>query len=98
MNFKFGTGAERIAVLEDLRKPNVIFPPSWDSQLHKQKESTFRLFNQRYAEHKIEILCNQSSLGSYSISRRNAPLQLSFHRVRFFLRAWKMIITRMLFV
>ena len=28
MNFEFNTGAERIAVLEDLRKPTIIFRPA----------------------------------------------------------------------
>ena len=40
MNFKFNTGAERIAVLEDLRKPTIIFPSSWDPHRNRQREST----------------------------------------------------------
>ncbi|KAF8880897.1 hypothetical protein CPB84DRAFT_1817292 [Gymnopilus junonius] len=38
MNFKFNTGAERIAVLEDLRKPAIIFPPGWDPNRTRQKD------------------------------------------------------------
>ncbi|KAK2467467.1 hypothetical protein APHAL10511_000322 [Amanita phalloides] len=38
MNYKFTTGAERIAVVEDLRKPGIFFPPSWDPQRRSQKE------------------------------------------------------------
>ena len=39
MNFPFSTGAERIAVIEDLRKPGVYFPPSWPTHLERQKKS-----------------------------------------------------------
>jgi len=39
MNFRFNTGAERIDVLEDLRKPAIIFPPTWDVQRPRQKDS-----------------------------------------------------------
>jgi hypothetical protein len=34
MSFQFNTGAERIAVLEDLRKPVIIFPPNLGLQSH----------------------------------------------------------------
>ena len=39
----FATGAERIKVLEDLRKPSIIFPDSWDSQRVHQKTSELSL-------------------------------------------------------
>lgn len=38
MNYQFSTGSERIAVLEDLRKPSIIFPVSWDPHRKSQKE------------------------------------------------------------
>ncbi|KAJ7121645.1 hypothetical protein C8R44DRAFT_622641 [Mycena epipterygia] len=38
MNYKFSTGAERIAVIEDLRDPLVIFPSGWDSRLTRQRQ------------------------------------------------------------
>ncbi|KAF9482948.1 hypothetical protein BDN70DRAFT_828321 [Pholiota conissans] len=38
MNFKFNTGAERIAVLEDLRKPTILFPAGWESHRTRQKD------------------------------------------------------------
>jgi hypothetical protein len=44
MNFKFNTGAERIAVLEDLRKPSVTFPSGWDTHRIRQKESALWSF------------------------------------------------------
>ena len=39
MNFRFNTGSERINVLEDLRKPTITFPPTWDLQKTRQKDS-----------------------------------------------------------
>lgn len=39
MNYSFSTGAERIAVLEDLRKAEVYFPRDWDLQRSRQKQS-----------------------------------------------------------
>ncbi|KAJ7186042.1 hypothetical protein C8R46DRAFT_937688 [Mycena filopes] len=38
MNYKFSTGSERIAVIEDLRQPLVIFPASWDPLLTRQRQ------------------------------------------------------------
>ncbi|KAF8625130.1 hypothetical protein AX15_005537 [Amanita polypyramis BW_CC] len=38
MNYKFTTGSERIAVIEDLRKPGIFFPPTWDSHRSRQRE------------------------------------------------------------
>lgn len=41
MNYSFSTGAERISVIEALRKPDVIFPESWDLLRINQRESEF---------------------------------------------------------
>jgi hypothetical protein len=41
MNYKFSTASERIAVLEDLRKPNIFFPASWEPRRSRQRESEF---------------------------------------------------------
>ncbi|KAF8345771.1 kinase-like domain-containing protein [Amanita rubescens] len=38
MNYKFSTGAERIAVIEGIRRPEPIFPPDWDPQRARQKD------------------------------------------------------------
>lgn len=38
MNYMFSTGAERIAVLEDLRKPQIIFPAGWEPHRARQRE------------------------------------------------------------
>ena len=48
MNYAFTTGAERIAVLEDIRKPGIYFPSGWDAHRTRQKESKF---------HVSKILC-----------------------------------------
>lgn len=39
MNYTFATGAERIHVIEDLRKPDVIFPSSWNPLYERQQQS-----------------------------------------------------------
>jgi hypothetical protein len=41
MNYAFTTGAERIAVLEDIRKPGIYFPSDWDVHRTRQRESKF---------------------------------------------------------
>ncbi|KAF8148631.1 kinase-like domain-containing protein [Crassisporium funariophilum] len=38
MNYSFTTGAERIAVLEDIRKPGIYFPSAWEPHRTRQKE------------------------------------------------------------
>ncbi|PPQ64064.1 hypothetical protein CVT24_008877 [Panaeolus cyanescens] len=38
MNYFFSTGSERIAVLEDLRRPSIIFPLSWDTHRTRQRD------------------------------------------------------------
>ncbi|KAF9267032.1 hypothetical protein L218DRAFT_920740 [Marasmius fiardii PR-910] len=38
MNFTFLTASERIFVLEHLRKPDIIFPESWNSNLSRQRQ------------------------------------------------------------
>jgi len=43
MNYAFSTGAERIAVIEDLRKPGTFFPPGWDPHRTRQRESLLRV-------------------------------------------------------
>lgn len=39
MNYFFSTGAERIAVIEDLRKKIMVFPVDWDAHRTRQRES-----------------------------------------------------------
>ena len=39
MNHAFSTGSERIAVLEGLRKPAIIFPNTWDPRRSRQRQS-----------------------------------------------------------
>ncbi|CCM05314.1 uncharacterized protein FIBRA_07528 [Fibroporia radiculosa] len=38
MNYMFSTGAERIAVLEDLRKSSILFPPTWEPHRTRQRQ------------------------------------------------------------
>ncbi|KAF8580136.1 Serine/threonine-protein kinase [Ramaria rubella] len=37
MNFSFSTQSERIAVLEDLRRPEIIFPNAWQGRLRQRQ-------------------------------------------------------------
>ena len=39
MNYSFSTGAERIAVIEDLRKKDISFPRDWDAHRTRQRQS-----------------------------------------------------------
>lgn len=44
MNYVFSTGAERIAVIEFLRRKDIVFPVDWDIHRTRQKQSMiFRL-------------------------------------------------------
>lgn len=36
MNYKFNTGAERVAVLQQLRQPEIIFPIDFDRPIQKK--------------------------------------------------------------
>ncbi|KAJ7163895.1 kinase-like domain-containing protein [Mycena crocata] len=38
MNYRFSTGAERIAVIEGLRQPLPAFPPTWDINMTRQRQ------------------------------------------------------------
>ncbi|KDQ55382.1 hypothetical protein JAAARDRAFT_37399 [Jaapia argillacea MUCL 33604] len=38
MNYFFSTGAERVAVIEDLRRPDIIFPPDWENHRGRQRQ------------------------------------------------------------
>ena len=49
MNYFFSTGAERIAVIEDLRKKDIVFPVDWDVHRTRQRQSLcLRLSSQSY--------------------------------------------------
>jgi translation initiation factor 2-alpha kinase 4 len=44
MNYTFSTRSERIAVIEDLRKPGIYFPRDWDPLRTQQRESELLVF------------------------------------------------------
>ncbi|KAG2365174.1 kinase-like domain-containing protein [Suillus spraguei] len=62
MNFSFATGAERIAVLEDLRKPEVYFPRDWDVHRASQKQIIAALLRHDPAERPTALELSQSPL------------------------------------
>ncbi|PFH46932.1 hypothetical protein AMATHDRAFT_7250 [Amanita thiersii Skay4041] len=62
MNYKFTTGAERIAVIEDLRKPGIFFPPTWDPQRTRQREIITWLLQHEPDDRPTALELSQSSL------------------------------------
>ncbi|KAG1802496.1 kinase-like domain-containing protein [Suillus variegatus] len=62
MNFLFSTGAERIAVLEDLRKPEVYFPRDWEPHRSSQKQIISALLRHDPAGRPSALELSQSSL------------------------------------
>ncbi|KAG8220630.1 kinase-like domain-containing protein [Butyriboletus roseoflavus] len=62
MNYPFSTGAERIAVIEDLRKPEVYFPRDWETHRTKQKEIISWLLRHDPAKRPSALELSQSSL------------------------------------
>jgi hypothetical protein len=55
MNFSFSTQSERIAVLEELGKPEVVFPDTWQGR-----------FQQRQSERHVANVCRMTSLTYFS--------------------------------
>lgn len=76
MNYSFSTGAERIRVIEDLRKPGIFFPPGWDPRRTRQRES------ERSPGFDSSRLtrCIQSSPGFYSTGQMIVPQHWSSPR------------------
>ncbi|KAG1908872.1 kinase-like domain-containing protein [Suillus fuscotomentosus] len=62
MNFLFSTGAERIAVLEDLRKQEVYFPRDWEPHRSSQKQIISALLRHDPAGRPSALELSQSSL------------------------------------
>ncbi|KAI9461114.1 hypothetical protein HD554DRAFT_2206776 [Boletus coccyginus] len=62
MNYPFSTGAERIAVIEDLRKPEVYFPRDWQAHRTKQKDIISWLLHHDPAKRPSALELSQSSL------------------------------------
>ncbi|TFK23737.1 other/PEK/GCN2 protein kinase [Coprinopsis marcescibilis] len=62
MNYRFSTGSERIFVLEEIRKPGVIFPSSWDHHRTRQKEIITWLLQHDPDKRPTAVELSQSSL------------------------------------
>ncbi|KAG6890525.1 hypothetical protein C0995_007725 [Termitomyces sp. Mi166 len=62
MNYTFSTGAERIAVIEDLRKPGIFFPDGWDPSRHRQREIITWLLQHRPEDRPTAVELSQSPL------------------------------------
>ncbi|TFK47428.1 Serine/threonine-protein kinase [Heliocybe sulcata] len=62
MNYMFSTGAERIAVIEMLRKPEIIFPSGWDPHRVRQREIIHWLLQHDPNERPSALELSQSPL------------------------------------
>ncbi|KAF8839726.1 Serine/threonine-protein kinase [Paxillus ammoniavirescens] len=62
MNYPFSTGAERITVIEDLRKPEVYFPRDWEAHRTRQKQIISWLLRHDPGERPSALEVSQSSL------------------------------------
>ncbi|KAG6856809.1 hypothetical protein H0H87_000506 [Tephrocybe sp. NHM501043] len=62
MNYAFSTGAERIAVIEDLRKAGIFFPREWDPSRHRQREIITWLLQHRPEDRPTASELSQSPL------------------------------------
>ncbi|KAG6330107.1 hypothetical protein ID866_8983 [Astraeus odoratus] len=62
MNYMFSTGSERIAVIEDLRKPEIYFPHDWDRHRTRQKDIITLLLHHDPAKRPSALELSQSSL------------------------------------
>ncbi|KAG6906897.1 hypothetical protein DXG01_011485 [Tephrocybe rancida] len=64
MNYTFATGAraERIAVIEDPRKPGIFFPSAWDPLRHRQREIIAWLLQRQPEDRPTASELSQSSL------------------------------------
>ena len=54
MNYTFSTGAERIAVLDGIRKPGIYFPTDWEIRRSRQRQSTSHI--RAYSIHTQSVL------------------------------------------
>ncbi|KAL4071177.1 kinase-like domain-containing protein [Scleroderma yunnanense] len=61
MNYMFSTGSERIAVIEDLRKPEVYFPQDWSPHRTRQKQIITWLLRHDPGERPTALELSQSS-------------------------------------
>ncbi|KAF9231990.1 hypothetical protein BU15DRAFT_90768 [Melanogaster broomeanus] len=62
MNYAFSTGAERIAVIEDIRKPEVYFPRDWEAHRTRQKQIISWLLRHDPAKRPSALELSQSAL------------------------------------
>ncbi|TFY68401.1 hypothetical protein EVJ58_g1031 [Rhodofomes roseus] len=62
MNYMFSTGAERIVVLEDLRKPGIYFPASWQPHRARQRQIITWLLQHKPNDRPTALELSQSSL------------------------------------
>ena len=94
MNYTFTTGAERIAVLEDIRKPAIYFPSDWDAHRTRQRESKYMFYKIYIDAFLLKAHYLQSSPYSYSMSLINDLRRLSYRRAPCYHQDWKTNISK----
>ncbi|KAJ6607583.1 kinase-like domain-containing protein [Mycena sp. CBHHK59/15] len=62
MNFTFSTGSERIAVIEGLREPLIVFPTGWNQNLTRQRQIITWLLQHDPDNRPTALELSQSSL------------------------------------
>jgi len=62
MNYFFSTGAERIAVIEELRKNDIVFPNDWDVHRARQRQIITWLLKHNPDDRPTALELSQSSL------------------------------------
>ncbi|KAF8527423.1 hypothetical protein BU17DRAFT_81573 [Hysterangium stoloniferum] len=73
MNFSFSTQSERIAVLENLRTPEIVFPTTWQGRLRQRQSEGFVIIVLR----KLDLIAVITSLLQHDVDARPTAQQLS---------------------
>jgi translation initiation factor 2-alpha kinase 4 len=94
MNYFFSTGAERIAVIEDLRKKDIVFPDDWDAHRTRQRQS--KVLSQVFSSIHLVTSTPQSYPGCSDTIQTIVRPPLSYLKAACFLQEWKMSISKVL--
>ncbi|VDB92332.1 unnamed protein product [Peniophora sp. CBMAI 1063] len=71
LNFRVSTGAERIKVLEDLRRPEIRFPSDWDPKRTRQREIITWLVQHDPDKRPTALELLRSSLMPYNVEEEH---------------------------
>jgi translation initiation factor 2-alpha kinase 4 len=77
MNYPFNTDSERIYVIEDIRKPEIIFPSGWPSARVRQRNIITWLLQHEPASRPTALELSQSDLMPARVEDENIKSALS---------------------